>query len=123
MRQYGIPDTAITRYLAQPRVAYDAAGATLTGHLQQIAFQKWLSMYMQGPEAWTEVRRTGVPTIVPGCHAVTRSSPERLPYDDNEGVLNKAHLDAAVASQGFSAGNDLTKPLWFTGRTTSPTSR
>ena len=121
MRQYGIPDTAITRYLAQPRVAYDAAGATLTGHLQQIAFQKWLSMYMQGPEAWTEVRRTGVPTIVPGCHAVTRSSPERLPYDDNEGVLNKAHLDAAVASQGFSAGNDLTKPLWFTGRTTSPT--
>jgi hypothetical protein len=121
MQQYGVAAAAITTYLGQAKVGYDAAGATLAGHLQHIAFQKWLSMYMQGPEAWTEVRRTGVPTIVPGCHAVTRSSPERLPYDDNEAVLNQANLDAAVASQGFSAGNDLTKPLWFTGRTTSAT--
>jgi hypothetical protein len=121
MKQFGVPDTATTRYLAQAKVGYTAAGDSLAGHLQQIAYQKWLSMFMQGPEAWTEVRRTGVPTIVPGCHAVTRSSPERLPYDDNEAVLNKANLDAAVASQGFTAGNDLTKPLWFTGRTTSPT--
>ncbi len=78
-------------------------------------------MYMQGPEAWTEWRRTLVPTIVAGCHAVFDQLPERLPYDDNEAVLNKANLDAAVASQGFGAGNNLTKPLWFTGRTTSPT--
>jgi hypothetical protein len=42
--------------------------------------------------------------------------PERLPYDDNEAVLNKSNLDAAVAAQGFSAGNDIQKPLWFTGR-------
>ena len=118
--QYGIlADTAA--YLGQAKVGYDGAGATQAGHLQQIAFQKWLALFMQGPEAWTEVRRTGVPTIVPGCHAVTRSSPERLPYDDNEGVLNKANLDAAVASQGFTASNDITKPLWFTGRATSPT--
>ena len=118
--QYGLlADTAA--YLGQAKVGYDGAGATQAGHLQQIAFQKWLALFMQGPEAWTEVRRTGVPTIVPGCHAVTRSSPERLPYDDNEAVLNQANLDAAVARQGFSAGNDLTKPLWFTGRTTSPT--
>jgi Starch-binding associating with outer membrane len=121
MKQYGISDSVTNAYLAQAKVGFDAAGATLQGHLQQIAFQKWLSMFMQGAEAWTEVRRTQVPTIVPGCHAVTRSSPERLPYDDNEAVLNKANLDAAVAAQGFSAGNDLTKPLWFTGRTTAPT--
>jgi len=123
MTQYGIPDTAATRYLAQGKVNYDSSGVVnvTQGHLQQIAFQKWLSMFMQGAEAWTEVRRTQVPTIVPGCHAVTRSSPERLPYDDNEAVLNKANLDAAVAAQGFSAGNDLPKPLLFTGRTTGPT--
>jgi hypothetical protein len=118
--QYGLQaDTAA--YLAQAKVGYDAAGATQAGHLQQIAFQKWLSLFMQGPEAWTEVRRTGVPTIVPGCHAATRSSPERLPYDDNEGVLNAANLAAAVSAQGFTQGNDITKPLWFTGRATSPT--
>src|SRR6266576_4533851 len=123
MEQYGVAPADIATYLGQAKVAYDAAGVVnvTQGHLQQIAFQKWLSMFMQGAEAWTEVRRTQVPTIVPGCHAVTRSSPERLPYDDNEAVLNKANLDAAVAAQGFSAGNDLTKPLWFTGRTTGPT--
>ncbi len=98
-----------------------AAATDYHDGIQQIAFQKWIALFMQGPEAWTEVRRTGVPTIVPGCHAVTRSSPERLPYDDNESVLNAANLTAAVSAQGFSAGNDLTKPLWFTGRATSPT--
>jgi hypothetical protein len=118
--QFGLQaDTAA--YLAQAKVGYDAAGATLAGHLQQIAFQKWLSMFMQGPEAWTEWRRTLVPTLVAGCHAVNRSIPERLPYDDNEGVLNEANLATAVSAQGFDAGNDIKKPLWFTGRTTSPT--
>src|SRR6266576_30910 len=122
--QYGLlADTAA--YLGQAKVGYDGAGATQAGHLQQIAFQKWLALFMQGPEAWTEVRRTGVPTIVPGCHAAmpsgARSNPERLPYDDNEGVLNKANLDAAVAAQGFIQSNDISKPLWFTGRATSPT--
>src|SRR6266550_4724407 len=121
MQQYGVAPAAITTYLGQAKVGYDAAGATLTGHLQQIAFQKWLSMYMQGPEAWTEWRRTLVPTIVAGCHAVLDQIPERLPYDDQETVLNKANVDAAVAAQGFTAFNDISKALWFTGRTTSPT--
>ena len=92
-----------------------------TTGLKQIAYQKWVSLLMQGMESWTEVRRTGVPAIVPGCNAVLRHIPERLPYDDNEAVLNQQNLQAAVTAQGFSAGNDITKPLWFTGRTTSTT--
>jgi hypothetical protein len=111
MQQYGIGDAAITAYLVDPRVQYNAGTA-----LTQIAYQKWVSLFMQGMEAWTEVRRTGVPALVPGPRAVLPSIPERLPYDDNEAVLNKASLDAAVAAQGFSAGNDLSTPLWFTGR-------
>src|SRR5204863_8310407 len=90
MQQYGVAAVDIATYEAQGKVAYDSAydstgvalGATLAGHLQQIAFQKWIALFMQGPEAWTEVRRTGVPTIVPGCHAAmpngARSNPERL---------------------------------------------
>ena len=120
MQQYGVGAGA-PAYLAQAKVGYDAAGATLAGHLQQIAYQKWVSLFMQGMEAWTEVRRTGVPSLIPGPRAVFGAGvpgkiPERLPYDDNEAVLNKANLDAAVAAQGFSAGNDIQKPLWFTGR-------
>ncbi len=117
MEHYGIPNSAITAYLADSRVTYvpDTTG------LKQIAYQKWVSMFMQGAESWTEVRRTGVPGLVPGCRALMRHIPERLPYDDNEAVLNKSNLDAAVAAQGFTAGNDIAKPLWFTGRTTSVT--
>ena len=121
LQQYGIGAGAITAYLAQAKVGYDAAGATLAGHLRQIAYQKWTSMFMQGMESWTEVRRTRIPLLVPGPRAVFGAGvagqiPERLPYDDNEGVLNKANLDAAVAAQGFTQSNDIQSPLWFTGR-------
>jgi hypothetical protein len=78
-------------------------------------------MYMQGAEAWTEYRRTLIPHLVAGCHAVLAYIPERLPYDDQETVLNQANVDAADAAQGFSASNDISKALWFTGRTTTPT--
>ena len=111
MAQYGIGTAATDAYLADPRVTYNPA----TG-LTQIAYQKWVSLFMQGMESWTEVRRTGVPALVPGPRARLAAIPERLPYDDNELVLNKANVDAAVAAQHFSASNDLAKPLWFTGR-------
>jgi len=121
MQQYGVAAPAITTYLGQAKVGYDAAGATLAGHLRQIAYQKWVSLYMQGMESWTEVRRTGIPSLIPGPRAafgagIAGRIPERLPYDDNEAVLNKANLDAAVAAQGFTQGNDIQSPLWFTGR-------
>jgi hypothetical protein len=121
MQQFGIGGAAITAYLGQAKVGYDAAGATLAGHLQQIAYQKWASQFMQGMEAWTEFRRTHVPTLIPGPRAVfgagiANNIPERLPYDDNEAVLNGANLTAAVAAQGFSQSNDIQKALWFTGR-------
>jgi hypothetical protein len=111
MEQYGVAAGDIATYLADPRVVYNAG----TG-LSQIAYQKWVSMFMQGAEAWTEWRRTQVPTLVPGPRAVLAGIPERLPYQDNEAVLNKTNLDAAVAAQHFSAGNDITGVLWYTGR-------
>lgn len=112
MQQYGIGDPAINAYLADSiRVRYNPASG-----LTQIAYQKWVSLFMQGMEGWTEVRRTGVPTLVPGPNAVLPKIPERLPYADNELVLNKANVDAAVAAQHFSSSTDLQTPLWFTGR-------
>ena len=116
--QYGITDTTvINAYLAQPRVAYTPGATGLT----QIAYQKWVSLFMQGMESWTEVRRTQIPALIPGPRAVFGAGiatkiPERLPYDDQEGVLNAANVAAAVAAQGFSASNDIQSPLWFTGR-------
>ncbi len=112
MEQYGISGSAIATYLADPRVVY-TPGAT---GLAQIAYQKWVSLFLQGVEAWTEVRRTGVPAIVPGINAVLPKMPERLPYANSEEVLNKTNVEAAVARQKFANYADLQKPLWFTGR-------
>jgi len=111
MQQYGVAAADIAAYLAQPRVQYTAA----TGRTQ-IAYQKWVSLFMQGMEGWTEWRRTGVPTLVPGPDAMLSAPPQRLPYATSENVLNKQSLDAAVAAQGFGTYTALDKPLWFTGR-------
>jgi len=111
MEQYGLPAADIDAYLARPRVQYNVA----TG-LTQIAYQKWVSLFTQGLEGWTEVRRTGVPALVPGPNAVLPRIPERLPYADNEQVLNRTNVDAAVAAQRFKSSTDLSTPLWFTGR-------
>src|SRR5256885_16252536 len=81
--QHVIPTAAIDAYLAQTRVVYATGAAGLT----QIAFQKWVSLFLQGMEGWTKVRRTGVPALVPGPNAVLTKIPERLPYSDNEAVL------------------------------------
>src|SRR3989442_12014782 len=121
LQQYGVDAAAIATYLGQAKVGYDAAGANLAGHMNQIMYQKWVSLFMQGMESWTEVRRTHIPTLIPGTRAVFGAGvanriPERLPYDDNEAVLNSANLNAAVTAQKFTAGNDIQAPLWFTGR-------
>lgn len=109
MEEYGIDAATIATYLAQPRVVYNAS----TG-LAQIGLQKWFSLFMNGIEAYTEIRRTGQPNIVPGLHAVIKTSvPSRIPYADNELTLNKANVDAAVTAQGFSSTTDMTTKLWL----------
>jgi len=117
MEQHGVADADITTYLALPAVQY-AGGAT---GLNQIAYQYWVSLYMNGMEAWTQWRRTQIPALMPGPNVVKNFGvlngiPERLPYDDQELVLNKEKVEAAVAAQGFAASNDIFAPLWFTGR-------
>lgn len=96
LSQYGISEADIAAYLAQPRVQYSAA----TG-LQQIALQKWISLFGQGSEAYAEVRRTGTPALVPGPAAATGSRfARRLTYPTSEQSTNQTNLDAAVAAQG-----------------------
>ncbi|MEJ2185103.1 MAG: SusD/RagB family nutrient-binding outer membrane lipoprotein, partial [Gemmatimonadota bacterium] len=62
MEQYGVAAADIATYLAQPRVQYAGGQAGL----DQIAYQKWVTLFMQGMEGRTEWRRTQFPTLVPG---------------------------------------------------------
>ena len=97
--QWGGTAAQAAAYLAQPGVAY-AGGAT---GLQQIGLQKWISLFTQSTEAWSEWRRTGNPASIkmgPSAYADTPNIPRRFLYPASEASSNKAALDAAIANQG-----------------------
>lgn len=99
MLQWGVSEAAAATYLAQPGVAY-AGGAT---GLQQIGLQKWIALYTQGTEAWSEWRRTGNPSNIvmgPAAYADVLQVPRRIPYPSGELSVNAVNLAAAIARQG-----------------------
>lgn len=106
--QWGGTAAEAAAYLAQPGVAYNAA----TG-LAQIGLQKWIALFTQGNEAWSEWRRTGFPaSIVPGprMYQDTPGVLLRLPYPPAEQAVNQAGLDEAIARQGPDA---TTTKVWW----------
>jgi len=93
MELLGIAPAAIAAYLAQPQVAY--AGGT--AGLIQIATEKWIALYTDQIQAWSEVRRTCQPAIVePGPNARFPVIPRRLQYSNTETAVNSAEKAAAV---------------------------
>jgi hypothetical protein len=101
-------DAAIDAYLALPAIAYNPAGG-----LAQIQLQQWLALFMNGGEAWSNWRRTGVPTLTIGPDLNIPGIAVRLPYPSNEQSLNATNLNAALQRQG--GGLDLVTPLWWQG--------
>ena len=81
-------------YIAQASVAYDSANA-----MELIGNQKWLALFCQGVESWTEQRRTGYPVLelaidpAPGVTTI----PARYTYPDIEQSVNADNYNAAVA--------------------------
>jgi hypothetical protein len=106
--QWGGTAAQAATYLAQPSVAFNPA----TG-LAQIGLQKWIALFTQGNEAWSEFRRTGFPTSIvagPQMYADTPGLALRMLYPTGEQAVNQAGLDAATARQG----PDLTTtPVWW----------
>ncbi|MFP4342624.1 MAG: SusD/RagB family nutrient-binding outer membrane lipoprotein [Cyclobacteriaceae bacterium] len=93
-------------FLQQPAIAYNASTA-----LQQIAEQKWVSLYMQGLEAWSEWRRTGYPELLPARDAVDeRGIPRRRAYTPDEESLNQSNYNDAISRQG---PNTMETRLWW----------
>ncbi|WKN43406.1 SusD/RagB family nutrient-binding outer membrane lipoprotein [Tunicatimonas pelagia] len=82
-------------YLSQSGVAYDNS-------LETIMNQKWLSLFLNGYEAYYDHRRTGFPAaITPGPDNVNSDQvPVRYLYPDDQQTLNTANYQAAIARQG-----------------------
>ncbi|WP_271406538.1 SusD/RagB family nutrient-binding outer membrane lipoprotein [Tenacibaculum soleae] len=97
MEYWGVPSADITSYVA----ALPAASE------ETVLTQKYIGLFMDGLEGWTEYRRSGYPNTldVPGdvYNGVTFTTlitdlntiPNRVNYPANEQLLNKENRDAA----------------------------
>lgn len=96
---------------------------------ESCAIQKYLDLFTNGTEAWTEIRRTGYPEQLmrPAENAcvyngnIIKFSPlsdtkgdiiERVKYPTNESTLNGPNFDAAVAKLTDGTNNYYTKMYW-----------
>ena len=109
LNQWGVSSADSAAYLAQASIAYKGPA----GGLAQIGVQKWIALFTQGFEAWSEWRRTGYPNLTPALNARTTNGqiPRRVIYPQTEQSFNPANLSSAISAQGGSDALD--KKLWI----------
>jgi hypothetical protein len=101
--------TGLAAYLLQPAVVYDPVNA-----LQQIGYQRWVHLYMNGYEAWAEWRRTGYPVLTPAPNNNNIPIPRRQAYPSSEPNINTTNYKTAVQAQpGLNGKDDLTGRVWW----------
>lgn len=93
-------------YLSSSAVALNG-----TDDLKKIMTQKWISNFLNGYEAWIDVRRTGFPVLpIPKDNLNADKFPVRFRYPATEQAANKTNYDKAVQSIG--ADNYDSKGWW-----------
>jgi len=114
MEEWGITDgVAISDYLAQASVDY----ATAPGDWKQkIGVQKWIALFMQGLQGWSEWRRLDFDLLeapVDGAleDVGSNPSPMRVTYPTNEATQNATGYAGGVSLLG--GPDKLTTRLWW----------
>ncbi len=82
---------------------------------ENIMTQKWVALFGQGIEAWTELRRTGYP-VMPAADSRAQFQnegvlPTRLVYPSTEYSLNASNVEAGASLNG--GPDDMKTPLWW----------
>ena len=103
---WGVSSSAATTYLADPSVAYATAAGT---YKEKIGIQKYISLYMDGFDAWVEQRRLDYPALVAPPTAQS-GFPVRYTYPVNEQNLNSGSWKSASSAIGGDAVE--TKLFW-----------
>ncbi len=106
-------------YPSDVKIAYNEVGSK-EEQLEQIITQKWIAMFPDGQEAWSEFRRTGYPRIFPvvvnnsGGTIDTQTQIRRINFVQTEKDVNGANVDLAI---GMLKGPDNggTRLWWDTG--------
>ncbi|WP_051359995.1 SusD/RagB family nutrient-binding outer membrane lipoprotein [Adhaeribacter aquaticus] len=82
---------------------------------ENILTQKWIALFGQGIEAWTEYRRTGYPVLPPADpRAIFMNDgvmPTRLQYPSTEYSLNRQKLDEGIKLNGGT--DNLKTKMWW----------
>ncbi|MEO6547197.1 MAG: SusD/RagB family nutrient-binding outer membrane lipoprotein, partial [Ferruginibacter sp.] len=105
---------ATSPYLSAITIKWDPA-ASFEQSLERIITQKWISMYPDGQEAWSEFRRTGYPKLFPiivnnsGGKIPTSTFIRRINMPSDE--ANNPALAAAIQTLG-GPDNGATRLWW-----------
>jgi len=95
----------------------DAVGAAFDADADRaIATQKWIALFGDGTEAFTEFRRTGFPSEiveVPLSGFPGQGVPKRFPYPTSETGNNKVNLEAALGRQNIDASGLFGDAMWW----------
>jgi len=81
--------------------------------LEDLAYEKYVALYLQGYEAWAEWRRFGsyAPNLSPPATALSGTGiPQRQAYATNASASNEENYNAAVSQQG---PDNLDTQLWW----------
>ncbi len=120
LEKWGVSAAAVTQYLSSLPAA----------NQQNVLNQKYIALYMQGLEAWSEYRRTGFPdflvkegdTVFEGLIDGNQVEykfyplfgdggiPSRLYYPTKEQNVNKSNYQQALSVQG---NDKIETPLWI----------
>jgi hypothetical protein len=116
LNQYNVSQDQTDTFMA-------GEAGTLTGteeeQLEQIINQKFVAIFFQAYEGWSEFRRTGYPKIWVGSEkGVTNGNiPRRLTYPADEYNKNRSNITAASARIG---GDNLMTRVWWDVRSGLP---
>ncbi|WP_106828482.1 SusD/RagB family nutrient-binding outer membrane lipoprotein [Parabacteroides pacaensis] len=105
-------------YIHSGNVKWDPS-ANFETKLKKVITQKWLALYPNGAEAWSEFRRTGYPVLNPvqasDISVITEGQfIKKVPYTDQEISSNPNALDPSL-NQGQGNGQNV-RVWWDTGR-------
>lgn len=93
-------------YLSSASVVLDG-----TSDLERIMTQKWISSFMNGYEAWFDIRRTGFPILtLPADNINGDVYPVRYAYPTTEQAVNGTNYTQAVSQIG---GDDYNSKGWW----------
>lgn len=108
--------TNVCSFISQLSVAWDER-ATTERKLERIMIQKWIALYPDGQEAWSEMRRTRYPGFVRidsynnATEVATNELISRLKFPTTEYADNNQNTQAAVSLLG--GGDVAGTRLWW----------